>query len=336
MNNSKILVVDDERAVVEVHKKLLEKRGYEVIVAYNGVEALSKVASEAPDLVLTDVSMPEMDGLQLCDKLKKDKCTGLVPIIMVTAMDDFDNKIRGIEIGADDFLTKPIRPRELYARVRSLLRIKSLTDNLESAETVIFSLANAIEAKDHFTKGHIDRVSSLARNLGKHIGLSQEDINTLEKGGALHDIGKIGVKDTILNKPGKLTAEEFEEVKKHPEIGERICRPLHSLEPVLPIIKHHHEKYDGSGYPSELAGEDIPLLARVMAIVDVYDALRSKRAYRDELPHSDSMKILKEETLNRKFDPLLLAKFEELIEARPDLRTSFDSKSGPGQTISSH
>lgn len=336
MSQSKILVVDDERAVVEVHRRLLEKKGYEVIIAYNGMDALSKVASEAPDLVLTDVSMPGMDGLQLCDKLKRDRLTGLIPIIMVTAMNDFDNKIRGIETGADDFLTKPIRPRELYARVRSLLRIKSLTDNLESAETVIFSLANAIEAKDHFTKGHIDRVSSLAGNLGEHIGLSQDDINTLEKGGALHDIGKIGVKDTILNKPGKLTPEEFEEVKKHPEIGEKICRPLHSLEPVLPIIKHHHEKYDGSGYPSGLSGEDIPLLARVMAVVDVYDALRSKRAYRDELPHSDSMKILREETLNRKFDPLLLAKFEELIESRADLRASFDENSEPEQSFQSH
>ncbi len=318
MAKAKILVVDDEKTIVELHRKLLEKNGYRVMVAYNGVEALEKVSVEQPDLVLTDVFMPGMDGLQLCDRLKRDTATNLIPIIMVTAVDDFDNKIRGIETGADDYLTKPVRPRELYARVRSLLRIKSLTDTLESAETVIFTLANAIEAKDHFTKGHIDRVSSLAMNLGRHIGLSEEDINTLGKAGALHDIGKIGVKDTILNKPGKLTEEEFDEVKRHPEIGEKICRPLHSLEPVLPAIKHHHEKYDGSGYPSGLAGEEIPLLARIMAIADVYDALRSKRSYREAMSHHEAMQILRQETLDRKFDPVLFERFEEMIESIKD------------------
>ena len=204
--------------------------------------------------------------------------------------------------------------------MNSLLRIKNLTDSLESAETVIFSLANAIEAKDYFTKGHIDRVSSLAVNLGRYIGLSMEDIGTLEKGGALHDIGKIGVKDDILNKPGKLTPEEFEEIKKHPETGENICSPLNSLRPVLPIIKHHHEKFDGSGYPSGLVGEDIPLLARIMAIVDVYDALTSRRAYRDAMSHAEAMRILREDTANKKFDPFLFEKFVALISSSSDLQ----------------
>ncbi|GAB4344924.1 MAG: response regulator [Candidatus Abyssubacteria bacterium] len=320
MARSKILVVDDENTVVEVHKKLLELSGYDVIIARNGLEALQKVSMENPDLILTDLSMPEMDGLELCRRLKNGKKTGLIPIVVVTAMDDFDNKIRGIETGADDFLAKPIRPRELYARVKSLLRIKSLTDSLESAEAVIFSLANTIEAKDYFTKGHIDRVSTLAMNLGAHMGLGQEEISTLQKGGVLHDIGKIGVKDYILNKPGLLTPEEFEEVKKHPEIGEKICRPLHSLEPVLPIIKHHHEKYDGSGYPSGLAGEQIPLLARIMAFVDVYDALRSKRAYRDEIPYEAAMAILREETEQEKFDPVIFKEFKNLVETNESVR----------------
>jgi putative two-component system response regulator len=324
MAEAKILVVDDEQIIVELHKKLLEKQGYRVIVACNGREAFKRVLTEKPDLVLTDVFMPEMDGLQLCDQLKKGERTNLIPIIMVTSADDFDHKIRGIETGADDFLAKPVRPKELYARVKSLLRIKSLTDSLDSAETVIFSLANAIEAKDQFTKGHTDRVSSLAVSLGEYIGLNSEDIGTLSKGGILHDIGKIGIKDTILNKPGKLTAEEFEEIKKHPETGEKICLPLHSLQPVLPIIKHHHEKYDGSGYPCGLAGENIPLLARIMAIADVYDALTSRRAYRDAMSHTEAMEILRRETSENKFDPLLFEKFEELIESREDLRKLFD------------
>jgi putative two-component system response regulator len=191
---------------------------------------------------------------------------------------------------------------------------------LESAETVIFSLANAIEAKDPFTKGHIDRVSSLAVNLGKHIGLNNEDIGTLEKGGALHDIGKIGVKDIILLKPGKLTPEEYEEIKKHPETGENICRPLNSLKPVLPLIKHHHERFDGSGYPSGLAGENIPLLARIMAIVDVYDALTSQRAYRNAMTHEQAMKIFSKDTADGKFDPILFKEFEKLIESRSEFK----------------
>ena len=319
-SRAKILVVDDEEIVVDLHKRMLEKDGYEVIIAHNGAEALELVATETPDLILTDVFMPEMNGLELCEELKKSEQTNLIPVIMVTAVDDYDNKIRGIETGADDFLAKPVRSRELYARVKSLLRIKTLTDNLESAETVIFSLANAIEAKDPFTKGHIDRVSLLAISLGIHIKLNRLEIGTLEKGGALHDIGKIGVRDAILLKPGRLTPEEFEEIKKHPETGEKICRPLNSLKPVLPLIKHHHERYDGSGYPGGLAGEDIPLLARIMAVVDVYDALTSRRAYRDAMTHEQAMRIQRCETEDGKFDPVLFGRFEELIESRDEFK----------------
>lgn len=319
---AKILVVDDEKIVLDLHKRMLEKDGYEVIIAGNGAEALDMIDDEKPDLILTDVFMPEMNGLELCEQLKRNEKTNLIPVVMITAVDDYDNKIRGIETGADDFLAKPVRSRELYARVRSLLRIKTLVDNLESAETVIFSLANAIEAKDPFTKGHIDRVSLLAVNLGRHIGLDDVEIGTLEKGGALHDIGKIGVKDKILLKPGKLTPEEYEEIKKHPETGENICSPLNSLKPVLPIIKHHHERYDGSGYPCGLIGEEIPLLARVMAIVDVYDALTSRRAYRDAMTHEQAMRILKHDTEKEKFDPALLKTFEELIESRAEFKKS--------------
>lgn len=331
---AKILVVDDEKIVVDLHKKMLERNGYEVVVAHDGAEALEMIAAEKPDLILTDVLMPEMDGLRLCEELKKNERTNLIPVIMVTAVDDYDHRIRGIETGADDFLSKPVRSRELYARVKSLLRIKTLTDNLESAETVIFSLANAIEAKDPFTKGHIDRVSSLAVNLGRHIGLTMAEIGTLKKGGALHDIGKIGVKDGVLLKPGKLTPEEFEEIKKHPATGENICRPLHSLKPVLPIIKHHHEKFDGSGYPSGLAGEDIPLLARIMAIVDVYDALTSRRAYRNAMTHEQAMRIFKKDISEGKFDPILFARFEELIESRSEFKKTPSENEMHGEAAS--
>jgi putative two-component system response regulator len=322
MAKPRILVVDDEEIVVELHKKLLLKRGYDVVVARNGMEALDRVGQEKPDLILTDVNMPEMNGLELCEKLKNSDETNLIPVVMLTAADDFDNRIRGIETGADDYLAKPVRPRELYARVRSLLRIKSLTDSLESAETVIFSLANAIEAKDHYTRGHIDRVSALAVGLGEFMGVSKDDLGSLKKGGALHDIGKIGIKDTILVKPARLTTQEFEEVKKHPGIGERICRPLHSLKPVLPIIKHHHEKHDGTGYPSGLVGNEIPILARIMSIVDVYDAFTSRRAYRDAMTYEETIEFLKKETEAEKFDRELFEQFQELVRSRPEFQVS--------------
>jgi len=318
----KILVVDDEEIVVELHKKLLLKKGYDVVVARNGSDALHQVDAGAPDLILTDVVMPEMDGLQLCKRLKNDEKTNLIPVIMLTAADDFDNRIRGIEIGADDYLSKPVRPRELYARVNSLLRIKTLTDSLDSAETVIFSLANAIEAKDHYTRGHIERVSALAVGLGQYMGVSSEDLNSLRKGGALHDIGKIGVKDSILIKPGKLTPKEFEEIKRHPEIGERICRPLNSLKPVLPIIKYHHERHDGTGYPLGISGDEIPLLAQIMSIADAYDAFTSHRSYRHALTFEKSMDILTREAEAGKFEFELFRQFKELVESRPEFQFS--------------
>jgi putative two-component system response regulator len=321
--------VDDEEIVVELHRQLLLKKGYDVVVARNGKEALEQVDKQPPDLILTDVFMPEMDGLELCDTLKNNDTTNLIPVVMLTAADDFDDRVRGIETGADDYLSKPVRHRELYARVKSLLRIKSLTDSLERAETVIFSLANAIEAKDCYTRGHIERVSTLAVSLGEYIGVSQEDLNTLRKGGALHDIGKIGVRDDILIKPSTLTPREFDEVKRHPDIGENICRPLHSLEPVLPIIKYHHEKHDGSGYPSGLAGERIPLLARILSVVDVYDAFTSRRSYRDAMTHEQALAVLKKETEAEKFDRHIFKMFLRLLEERPEFQARPALSPGP-------
>ena len=313
MSKPKILVVDDNPASVRMLRDRLVGMGYEVVEAYDGQQALEQVEEESPDLILLDVMMPKMDGFEVCRRLKGDERTILIPVVMVTALRERADRIRGIEAGADDFLTKPVDHAELTARVSSLLRIKQYTDELESAETVIGSLALSVEAKDPYTEGHCGRLSQYSARLGERIGLSLEELKALGRGGVLHDVGKIGVPETILTKRGKLTEEEYGVMKEHPVIGERICSPMKSLGLVLPIIRHHHERMDGSGYPDRLRGEEIPVTARIMAIVDVYDALRTERPYKPMLSLEESLGTLREESERGWWDPDLLREFEGII-----------------------
>ncbi|OGF98175.1 MAG: hypothetical protein A2Z86_01945 [Candidatus Glassbacteria bacterium GWA2_58_10] len=282
------------------------------MTAYDGKSALEKVANESPDLILLDVMMPGMDGFEVCRRLKIDQETLLIPIVMVTALSARDDRIRGIEVGVDDFLTKPYDKQELQARVKSLLRVKMFTDELEKAEAVIASLALGVEAKDSYTEEHCNRLSRYSVAMGKNLGLPPEQLRALRLGGILHDVGKIGIPDAILQKQGKLSVEEFGVMQQHPVIGFNICSPLRSLKHVLPIIRHHHERCDGSGYPDGLRGEDIPLTARILTIVDVYDALRTERPYKPAYDHAKAMEILSEETANGWYDPNLLEKFTKL------------------------
>lgn len=282
-STGKVLVVDDMKQNVEVLERLLVRDGYQVCTAMDGEAALEQVAAEAPDVILLDVTMPKLDGFEVCRRLKADPATRLVPIVMVTALEAREDKIRGIEAGADDFLVKPVNPHELKARVRSLVRLKRYTDDLDSAESVILSLALTIEARDPYTNGHCQRLASYATALGVQLDLSDSELAALHRGGYLHDVGKIGVPDSILLKPGQLTPDEFERVKQHPVIGESLCGQLRVLRSVRPIVRHHHEKLDGSGYPDALTGEQIPLLAQIVSIVDEYDALTTARPYREAM-----------------------------------------------------
>ncbi len=275
-----ILVVDDLESTARLFTRLLTRDGHRVIVARDGGEALELVARGQPDLVLMDVMMPVLDGFETCHRLKRDASTRLVPIVLVTALQDTRDRIRGLEVGADDFISKPVNPAELSARVRSLLRIKRYTDELDSAESVILSLALTIEARDGMTVGHCQRLARYAVALGREMGLNEDDLSALEKGGYLHDIGKVGIPDAVLLKPSLLTPEEFEVMKQHTIIGDRLCGELRSLRRVRPIVRHHHERLDGSGYPDALKGGAIPLLAQITGVVDVFDALTSARPYK--------------------------------------------------------
>ena len=252
----RILIVDDEPKNIKLLEAFLLRFNYEILKADNGEDALSIIGRTDVDMVLLDVMMPRMDGFEVCRRIKGSQNTRMIPVVMVTALDDTEARVKAIESGADDFITKPPNRIELQARVRSMIKVKILNNTLTSLESVLFSLANTVEAKDEYTRGHTQRVSELAVALAVKMGLSTKDINEIKIGGIIHDVGKIGVPRAILNKPGRLELEEFEIMKTHPSIGYRICLPLKkSLGMVLDIIYYHHEKLDGSGYPEGLQGD---------------------------------------------------------------------------------
>ena len=308
-----ILVADDLKENREMLAALLRNEGYRVILAEDGEEALELLATGPIDMALLDVMMPRRNGFDVCREIKGKLETRLLPVVLITGLNSTEDRVKGIECGADDFLSKPIKKEELVARVKSLLRIKQFTDELERAETVLFSLALSIEAKDPYTEGHCDRLSKYSVALGRRIGLPEDQIIALRRGGIIHDLGKIGVPEHILLKPGPLTADEWTVMKKHPEIGERICKPLRSFGLVLPIIRHHHEKMDGSGYPDGLKNGAIPLTARIVTIVDVYDALTTSRPYREALSLERAFEIIGEEVKRGWWDGDLMTEMQALI-----------------------
>lgn len=290
-----VLVVDDAAATRDLLTSVLTRDGHRVECADDGRAVPSFVRTRQPDLVLMDVLMPHVDGFAACVALKSDPATRLIPVVLITGLDDSESRVRGIEAGADDFLTKPFNLVELRARVRSLVRIKRYTDDLDSAEAAIISLALTIEARDPFTNGHCQRLAAYAGQLGAAIGLSADDLTALTRGTFLHDIGKVGIADAILLKPGPLTRDEYREMQQHTVIGDRVCSELRSLRKVRPIVRNHHERLDGSGYPDGLRGDDIPLLAQITGIVDVFDALTAARPYRAALPVDAAFDVLHDE-----------------------------------------
>ena len=311
-----ILVVDDHVLSAELLAELLTSRGYHVMSAATAAEAEENIRREAPDVILLDVVMPGKSGYELCHELKTDPATRLIPIVMITGLSAREDRLAGIEAGADDFLTKPINPEELFARVKSLLKLKEFTDELETAESVLCTLGLSVEARDPYTEGHCERLAQNATNLGRHLGLDEASLVALRRGGYLHDLGKIKVPDEILKKGSgePLTPEEWKIMKQHPITGEAICRPLKSLRLVLPIIRHHHEHSDGTGYPDGLRQGEIPLLPRILQVVDIYDALRTARPYKPAHTHEQSAVIMREEAQSGLWDRELVAEFFAMLD----------------------
>jgi putative two-component system response regulator len=291
----RVLVVDDHKPNAFGMRDLLVASGYAVRVAHNGEDALREAAVEVPDLVLLDVIMPGMSGIEVCRALKAQSLTRLTPVVLITGDRDRGQRLAGLDAGADDFLNKPIDVTEFRTRVRSLLRVKRLTDDLESTEAIMKMLGHIVEARDPYTEGHCERLADYATELGAALGLSSGDLDILRTGAILHDLGKIAVPDGVLLKKGRLDPEEHAVMRQHPVVGDNLCRTVRSLERVRPIVRSHHERMDGRGYPDGLAGREIPLLAQIVAVVDVFDALTTNRPYRRALPAEAAHQIMRQD-----------------------------------------
>jgi putative two-component system response regulator len=311
-----ILVVEDNLVSAALMKEMLSSRGYQTIAVQNAAAAEAEIRRDAPDLILLDVVMPGKSGYELCRELKEDSKTRLIPIVMITGLSAREDRLEGIEAGADDFLTKPISPEELFARVSSLLKLKEFTDELETADSVLCTLGLSVEARDPYTEGHCERLARNATDLGRFLGVEEECIVALGRGGYLHDLGKIAVPDEILKKGSDLTPAEWEIMKQHPVTGETICRPLKSLRLVLPIIRHHHEHSDGSGYPDGLRAGEIPLLPRILQVVDIYDALRTERPYKRALGHEQAAVTMRAKARSGLWDEELVSEFFAMLDKR--------------------
>jgi putative two-component system response regulator len=311
---ARLLVVDDNPELTLVMRELLSSAGYEVVTVSDATAALTEIKNQLPDLILSDVIMPGLSGFDLCRRLKEDPSTRLIPFVLMTGLGDRGDKLRAIESGADDLISKPVSSEELFARVKSLLKLKEFTDELETAESVLCTLGLSVESRDPYTEGHCERLARDAAGLGRHLGLEEDSIVALRRGGYLHDLGKIAVPDEILKKGTDLTPAEWEIMKQHPATGEKICRPLRSLRLVLPIIRSHHEHSDGSGYPDALRGGDIPLLARLLQVVDVYDALRTARPYKPARTHEQAAATMRTESSAGLWDEEIVAEFFDMLE----------------------
>lgn len=312
-----VLVVDDHQLSRELLKAYLSAGGYETVEAKNGKEALEKFAEHPPDLVLLDIIMPGIDGYEVCRKIKENRKTTLLPVIMVTGLEDFDAKMKALALGADDYINKPINEKELLMRVQNHLRIKQLTDRLENAENVIMTLGRILEAKDPYTRGHSERVARHAQRLAEAVGMSEERLEILQRAALLHDMGKIGVDDAIIHSTTKLTEEEMEKLHHHPRIGIELIASLSFLSDALGPIESHHERFDGTGYPGKLAREDIPLAARIIAVSDTYDALTTDRPYRKALGPKEALEEMRKSALSGQLDPKLVDKFIEILSDPP-------------------
>ena len=328
-----VLAVDDDPSAIAVLGAASAVAGFRFSSTPRPKECLDLVRDLEPDVVLLDAMMPEIDGFQLCRRIKEDEHLQLVPVVMVTALDSKDDRLKGLKAGCDDFMSKPIDRVELTVRVQSLARVRRLTENLDDAEKVLDTLARGVEAKDKTTGNHCDRLTKAGIAFGKHLGLSAPDAKALGRAGVLHDIGKIGIPDAILLNPGKLTPEEWRVMETHTTIGADLLKPLRTMQRVVPIVRHHHERWDGKGYPDRLSGEDIPHLARAFQLLDAFDALTSERPYKRAFTVEETCGILEKEASSGKWDPALLKEFlvlhHEQGENHP--RESQDSEAGTNE-----
>ncbi|NOT06552.1 MAG: response regulator [Anaerolineales bacterium] len=327
--SSTILIVDDEPGGRYTLESILEEQGYQIEMAESGLEAIEKAHQFLPDVILLDVMMPGMDGFEVCQHIRKDPILAEIPIIMLTALDDRKSFLHGLESGADDYITKPYDRYELRARLLGITRLnryKKLLDErahieqahvqlLEAYDATLAGWSHALDLRDKETEGHSQRVTDLAEKLARMEGISESDLVFMRRGALLHDIGKLGVPDSILLKPDKLTDKEWVIMRKHPQYAHDMINPIEYLRPSLDIPYCHHEKWDGTGYPRGLKGEEIPLTARIFAVTDVWDALISDRPYRPAWDEQKALEYIREQS-GKHFDPHVVELFNQLMSEK--------------------
>jgi putative two-component system response regulator len=315
---ARILAVDDMATNLKLLSYVLRPPEYQIVEAMDGMQALEILRHEKFDLVLLDVMMPGIDGFETCRRIRLELGMKLLPVIMVTSRGAPDDVARGMDVGADDYVTKPFNSIELIARVKAAIERKRLIDQLDDAETVLLSLGRMVEARDRDTGDHCDRLAHTGVLFGRALGLDQGSLEALRRGGVLHDIGKLGIPDNVLLKKGKLDADEWQIMKQHTVIGAALCSPLRTMKRTADIARCHHEKWNGTGYPAGLKGEEIPLVARVFQIVDIFDALSSERPYKPAFPREKVISIMEQETAAGFWDPQLMAVFLNIVREHPD------------------
>jgi putative two-component system response regulator len=316
--HGQVLVIDDDEQIRRLIVRLLQPMGHALEEAATAEEGLEKLRAAPPDLVLLDMQLPGRSGHEVLEEIRADPRTRLIPVVMITGAATQERKLKAIEAGVTDFLSKPFSPEELVARVRALLELKALTDALEDAEQVIIALARTIDARDRYTYGHSARVSLYAGLLGERLGLEGRVLATVRQGALFHDFGKIAIRDAVLLKPAKLTSEEYAEIKRHPTEGRDLLQNMKTLAQAMPVVYHHHERMDGSGYPDGLSGQGIPIAARVTTIADVFDALTTARVYRVALSREESLGIMTEEVRKGWWDGRLLDEFRGVLDLLPE------------------
>ena len=321
----RVLVIEDDASLRALLTAVLEREGFTVVTASDGEAGLAAVQALDPDLVILDVGLPRVDGLEVTRRLRANGATRTLPIILLTARASTEDMVAGLDAGADDFVGKPFSRPELLARVRSGLRMRRAVLGMETAQAVVMALANAVEAKDLVTEQHCERLAVVAARLCERLGIGADEREAITYGALLHDVGKIGIPEALLSKPGALTPDEWVVLRRHPEIGERICRPLGLSQSFAPIVRHHHERWDGGGYPDGLRGTSIPVGARIVALADAFDAMTHDRPYRSAFPTAFALDELRRQR-GGQFDPELV---EPFIACLDELAGVADVRSTP-------
>ncbi len=325
--SSMVLIVDDEYSGRQTLESILDGEGYNIEMAENGLQAIEKAKQLLPDVILLDVMMPGMTGFEVCQHIRNDPLVAEIPIIILTALDDRDSLLNALKAGADDFISKPFDRFELRARLLGITRlnryhklVKERTDLtnvnnqlLSAYEATIEGWSHAMDLRDKETEGHSRRVTELTIRLAKEFGMSDDELLHIRRGALLHDMGKLGVPDSILHKPDSLTEEEWTIMRKHPQFAYDMLYSIEYLRPALDIPYCHHEKWDGSGYPRGLKNDEIPLPARLFAIVDVWDALTSNRPYRSAWTKEKALSYIQEQS-DKHFDPQVVDMFLKMIK----------------------